>query len=289
MVELPPVRERSIIDLGNTFPSQTEGATVAELPPCRTALVTGGAQRVGRAIVLALSGAGYVVAIHAWRSRAEAEKLCRQIVENGGRAGVVVGDLGDPDAVARIVPDASARVGPLSLLVNNANEFAYDELGQLDATHFDRQFAVGLRAPLLLAQAFAAQAPAGGTASVVNLVDQRVYRQMPRFFSYGLAKSALFTATTMMAQALAPKVRVNAVAPGPTLPSRLQTVGDFARQQRALPLGRGPRPEHIAAAVLYLAEADVVTGETIAVDGGQHLSWQTPDEANIQVKLYQPG
>ncbi len=258
-------------------------------PPNRAALVTGGAQRIGRAIVLALARAGYAVAVHAWRSRAEAEMLCRGIIENGGRAAVVLGDLGDADAVARLVPDACGGVGALTLLVNNANEFAYDEMGQLDPAHFDRQLAVGLRAPLFLAQAFATQAPAEGTGSIVNLLDQRVYRQMPRFFSYGLAKSALFAATAMMAQALAPKVRVNAVAPGPTLPSQLQSAEDFARQQGALPLGRGPHPEDVAAAVLYLAEAHAVTGETIAVDGGQHLSWQTADEANIEVRLHQPG
>lgn len=258
-------------------------------PPNRVALVTGSSQRIGRAIVLKLAGAGYAVVVHARRSRTEAEDLQRDISASGGRAGLVLGELGDPATVARLVSDASAQLGPLTLLVNNANEFAYDELGELDPTHFDRQFAVGLRAPIFLAQAFAAQAPADGTAVIVNLLDQRVYRQMPRFFSYGLAKSALFTATTMMAQALAPNVRVNAVAPGPTLPSRLQSAEDFARQQRALPLERGPQPEDIAAAVLYLAEARAVTGETIAVDGGQHLSWKTADEANIPVRLHEPS
>ena len=249
----------------------------------RAALVTGGAHRIGRAIVLALARAGYAVAIHARYSRTEAEELCNKIVADGGRAGTVFGDLADPDVVAGLVSEASERVGSLTLLVNNANEFAYDDVARLDTASFDRQFAVGLRAPLFLAKTFAAQAPADGTGSVVNLLDQRVYRQMPLFFSYGLAKSALFAATGMLAQALAPNVRVNAVAPGPTLPSEQQTAEDFARQQSALPLKRGPDPQDIAEAVLYLARARSVTGETIAVDGGQHLSWQTKDEADIRV------
>ncbi|HEU5016484.1 MAG TPA: SDR family oxidoreductase [Pseudolabrys sp.] len=247
------------------------------------ALVTGGAQRIGRAIVLALAHAGYAVAVHARHSRTEAEELCNKIAADGGRATAVFGDLADQDVVAGLVPEASGRIGPLTLLVNNANEFAYDDVKRLDPAGFDRQFAVGMRAPLFLAKAFAAQAPAGGTASIVNLLDQRVYRQMPLFFSYGLAKSALFAATGMLAQALAPNVRVNGVAPGPTLSSELQTTEDFARQQSALPLKRGPDPQDIAEAVLYLAGARSVTGETIAVDGGQHLSWQTKDEADIRI------
>jgi NAD(P)-dependent dehydrogenase (short-subunit alcohol dehydrogenase family) len=249
----------------------------------RAALVTGGAQRIGRAIVLALARAGYAVAVHARHSRTEAEALCNKIVAEGRRAATVFGDLADHEVVAGLVSKASGQVGRLTLLVNNANEFAYDDVARLDQAEFDRQFAVGLRAPLFLAKAFAAQAPADGTASIVNLLDQRVYRQMPLFFSYGLAKSALFAATGMLAQALAPNVRVNAVAPGPTLPSEQQTADDFVRQQSALPLKRGPDPQDVAEAVLYLARARSVTGETIAVDGGQHLSWQTKDEADIRV------
>jgi NAD(P)-dependent dehydrogenase (short-subunit alcohol dehydrogenase family) len=250
-------------------------------PSKGAALVTGGAQRIGRTIVLALARAGYAIAVHARRSRAEAEALCNEIARTGGVAHPVIADLADHEAVTRLVPHAAAAVGQLTLLVNNANEFAYDEIGRLDRDTFDRQIAVGLRAPIFLAEAFASQAPDDGTSCVVNLLDQRVYRQMPRFFSYGLAKSALYVATGMLAQALAPKVRVNGVAPGPTLPSPMQSEADFARQCSALPLQRGPDPDGIAEAVLYLARARSVTGETVAVDGGQHLSWLTPDEADI--------
>lgn len=247
----------------------------------RTALVTGGARRIGRSITLALAQAGYAVAVHARHSHSEADALCAEIVAAGGRAARVLADLADPAAVEGLVPAAASAIGPLTLLVNNAAEFEPDEIGRLDRARFDRHFAVNLRAPLFLSQAFAAQVPDGADASIVNLIDQRVYKPTPHFLSYGLTKCALLAATTTLAQALAPRVRVNAVAPGPTLPSARQNGDSFRRQAAAVPLGRGPTPEEIADAVLYLVGARSVTGEAIAVDGGQRLSWQTPDAAGI--------
>jgi NAD(P)-dependent dehydrogenase (short-subunit alcohol dehydrogenase family) len=241
----------------------------------RAALITGAGRRIGRAVALALSRAGYALALHANRSRGEAEELGAEILKTGGRAAVVLGDLADARAVGGIVPAARAALGPLSLLVNNASEFAEDEITTLDRARFDHTMAVNLAAPLFLAQAFAAQASEG--ASIVNVLDQRVLKPTPRFFSYTLSKSALYTATTTLAQALAPRVRVNGVAPGPTLPSPRQTEADFAAQAASLPLKRGPAPDEIAAAVLYLAETRSITGVTLAVDGGQHLSWRTAD------------
>jgi NAD(P)-dependent dehydrogenase (short-subunit alcohol dehydrogenase family) len=237
------------------------------------ALVTGGAQRIGRAIVLALARSGYAVAIHVGRSGAAAEELCAGIIGAAGRAVVVAADLADPDAVTALVPQAAAAIGPLTLLVNNASVFEADEIDSLDLARFDRHFAVNLRAPVFLSGAFAAQAPEGG--AIINLLDQRVLRPNPRFLSYGLAKSALYAATTTLAQALAPRLRVNAVAPGPTLPSPRQDADIFLRYSRAMPLGHGPTPEEIADAVLYLASAESVTGVTVPVDGGQHLAWKT--------------
>ena len=246
-------------------------------PPLRpAALVTGGALRIGRAIVMALARAGYAVAIHARKSLADAEALRDEIEQQGGRAGVVAADLTDRNAVMGLVPAAAAAVGPLTLLVNSASAFEPDEAGRLDWERFDRHFAVNLRAPVFLTQAFAAQAPAGG--SVVNILDQRVYRPNPRFFSYGLAKSALYMATTTLAQGLAPHLRVNAVAPGPTLPNVWHGHDAFARRSAAMPLGHGPTPEEVADAVLFLAQANSITGETIAVDGGQHIVWNEDDE-----------
>jgi NAD(P)-dependent dehydrogenase (short-subunit alcohol dehydrogenase family) len=248
----------------------------------RVALVTGGAQRIGRAIAGALAKCGYAIAVHARHSRAEAERVAADIAAAGGRAAVVEADLADHDSVLRLVPAAAAQVGPLTLLVNNAAEFEPDEIGRLDRARFDRHFAVNVRAPIFLAEAFAAQVPAGSDAAIVNLLDQRVLKPTPRFFSYGLAKSALHVATTTLAQALAPRIRVNAVAPGPTLPSPRQDAEAFARQAHAVPLERGPTPQDIADAVLYLAGARSVTGVTIAVDGGQHIAWRTADATESQ-------
>jgi NAD(P)-dependent dehydrogenase (short-subunit alcohol dehydrogenase family) len=247
----------------------------------RAALITGAGRRIGAAIARALARAGYTVVLHANRSRAEAEKLAAEIAGSGGRAHVVLADLADPEAVHALVP-AAAVFGPLTLLVNSAAEFEPDEIASLDRTRFERTLAVNLAAPLFLAQAFAAQAPEGNDASIVNLIDQRVFKPTPRFFSYTLSKSALHTATATLAQALAPKLRVNAVAPGPTLPSPRQTEAQFAAQAGALPLKHGPTPEDIAAAVVYLAQAKSITGVSIAVDGGQHLAWRTIDNDGVE-------
>jgi NAD(P)-dependent dehydrogenase (short-subunit alcohol dehydrogenase family) len=246
----------------------------------RAALVTGGALRIGRAIVDALAAEGYAVAIHSNRSRADAERACRELQARGCRACVVTGDLSDHEVVLRLIPEAVAVIGPLTLLVNNAGMFEKDGIGELNRALFDRQFAVNLRAPLFMSEAFAAQVPTGD-ASIVNILDQRVFKPTPYFVSYALAKSALHTATTMLAQALAPGVRVNAVAPGPVLPSPRQDEAAFAAQAAALPLRRGPLPQDVADAVLYLAHARGVSGVTVAVDGGQHFAWQTPDTVGI--------
>jgi NAD(P)-dependent dehydrogenase (short-subunit alcohol dehydrogenase family) len=253
------------------FAAETSPPAVpSPAPPA--ALVTGGAVRIGRAIVVALARAGYAVAIHANHSRGAAETLRDHIVQAGGRAEVVLGDLADPDALLSLVPAAVAAVGALTLLVNNASIFESDEIGRLDPTRFDRHVAINLRAPIFLADAFAKQAPLGG--SIVNLLDQRVLRPNPRFLSYGIAKSGLNAATVTLAQALAPRLRVNAIAPGPTLPNPHQDAEAFARYCRAMPLGHGPAPEEIADAVLFLARAKNITGVTIPVDGGQHLAWR---------------
>ena len=244
------------------------------IPP-RAALITGGGRRIGAAVARALSRAGFAVVLHANRSRAAAEQVADEIKAEGGQAAVVLADLADPEAVRGLVP-ASAAFGPLTLLVNNASIFETDEIGSLVRASYEATMAVNLTAPLFLAQAFAAQAKADSGTSVVNIVDQRVLRPTPKFFSYTLSKSALHAATTTLAQALAP-LRVNAVAPGPTLPSPRQSDAQFAIQAAAVPLGRGPSPEEIADAVVYLALARSVTGMTLAVDGGQHVSWRTAD------------
>ena len=247
----------------------------------RAALITGAGRRIGATIALALARAGYAVVLHANNSRDDAERLAAAITGAGGRASVVLADLADHEAVRGVVP-AAAAFGPLTLLVNNAGEFEPDDIETLSHARFQRAVAVNLAAPLFLSQAFAAQAPAGVDASIVNVLDQRVLKPNPHFFSYTLSKSALHTATITLAQALAPKLRVNAVAPGPTLPSPRQTEVQFAAQSESLPLQHGPQPDDIASAVLYLAQAKSVTGVTIPVDGGQHLSWRTADSEVVE-------
>jgi NAD(P)-dependent dehydrogenase (short-subunit alcohol dehydrogenase family) len=239
------------------------------------ALVTGGAKRIGRTICLELAAAGFDVAIHHRDSDAEAAEVARAVEAMGRRAVCLSADLADVVATHALVGRAVEALGPLSVLVNNASVFADDRLdtitGESWATHLD----VNLRAPVLLVQTFAGQAPDG--SAVVNILDQRVLKPDPRFFSYGLSKSALWAATRTMAQALAPRIRVNGVGPGPTLPSVHQTPGEFEAEALATPLQRAGRPEAVAAAVRWLVDADLVTGQMIAVDGGQHLAWRTPD------------
>ena len=243
-----------------------------------SALVTGASRRLGLAIARALAQKGFAVALHASeRSRAEAELACAEIRDSGGRACVLSADLADAQAVAGLVAGAREAVGPLTLLVNNASLFEADSAGAFDPALFDQHMAVNLRAPLQLASDFVAQLPGGSEGLIVNLLDQRVWRLNPHFFSYTLTKSALWTATQTMAQAFAPRIRVNGIGPGPTLANHMQQTGDFLREAGAIPLQRAIDPQEIAAAVLFLVEARSVTGQMIAVDGGQHLAWKTPD------------
>lgn len=249
--------------------------------PPRAALVTGAARRIGRAIALRLARDGFALALHANRSWEEAEALADEIRAGGGQACVVIGDLADAQAVAGLIPAATEALGPIGVLVNNASMFERDGPGQLDASLWDRQFAVNLRAPVFLAEALATHLPQHATGVVVNLIDQRVLKLTPEFTSYTLTKAALHTATRTLAQALAPRVRVVGVGPGPTLANERQSAADFLKQSGAVPLGSGPAPEEIADTVSFLIGARSVTGQMIAVDGGQHLAWETPDVVGI--------
>lgn len=250
----------------------TDSNTMAPSRPSRpAALVTGGAKRIGAAIVQALARAGYAVVVHTRDASVEALHLVQEINASAGHAFHLRADLAISEAAALLVKEAAAKAGPLTLLVNNASLFERDEFGALDQALWERQFAVNLIAPVFLAEAFAAQAPEQTDCCVVNITDQRVLNPGPHFASYTLSKCALHLATRMLAQALAPKIRVNAVAPGPTLPSKRQSAETFSRQASSVPLGYGPRPEEIAEAVVFLSRARSITGQTIVVDGGQHL------------------
>ncbi|MCW6507678.1 SDR family oxidoreductase [Lichenifustis flavocetrariae] len=242
----------------------------------RAALVTGGAARLGATIAERLARAGFSVVIHCNRSRKQAEALVMRLSDTYGVAtGVVARDLATLEDGSLVTEAAAALGRPFTLLVNNASIYETDDAANFNVAGFDRHMAVNLRAPLLLAQTFAAQAPDG--SSIVNLLDQRVLRPTPRQFTYTLSKAALHTATRTLAQSLAPAIRVNAVAPGLTLVNAGQDAADYTRRTADLPLRTGGTPDEVAEAVLYCATTPSLTGQTLALDGGQHLAWQTAE------------
>ena len=237
----------------------------------KTALVTGGAKRIGKQIALALAARGWDVVVHYGQSEADALQAVREIIALGRRAAAVQCDLADEESVKTLVARASALLGPLSCIVNNASKFEQDGAADFSRAVLDLHMHPNLAAPILLAQALHAATPEGGQAVVINLLDQKLFNPNPDFLSYTLSKSALHAATTLLAQALAPKLRVVGVAPGITLLSGEQSGAGFEHAHTKTPLGRSSTPEDVAAAVCYLAEARAVTGATLLVDGGQHL------------------
>jgi NAD(P)-dependent dehydrogenase (short-subunit alcohol dehydrogenase family) len=237
----------------------------------RAALVTGGAHRIGRAIALALADAGFSVAVH--RHGSAADETAAEIRARGVAATVLVADLADEAAVERLVPDATAALGPLGVLVNNASVFNRDSWNDATRANWDVHMETNLRAPFVLMQRFAAALPAAAEGLVVNMLDQRVWSLTPHFVTYTVSKAALWTLTQTMALALAPRIRVNGIGPGPALPSTRQTAEQFARQSASVPLGHGTSPDEVARAVLALLAMPSVTGQMLALDGGQHLQW----------------
>ncbi len=246
-----------------------------------TALVTGAARRIGRQIAFDLADDGYAVGVHCHHSMEEGEEVAQMIQAKGGKAVVVQGNLAEMATLKRIIAQTAAAFGPLTLLINSASVFENDLVGQMTPESFQIHMDVNLRAPVFLAQAFAAQLPAGKDGNIINIIDQRVWRLNPSFFSYTLAKSALWTATRTMAQSLAPRIRVNAIGPGPTLPSSRMTDEEFAKQQSLTPLGHGTSPEEISRAIKFIVSQPAMTGQMIALDGGQHLAWATADVIEV--------
>jgi NAD(P)-dependent dehydrogenase (short-subunit alcohol dehydrogenase family) len=245
-------------------------------PVPRAALVTGGAQRIGRALSLALAEDGFAVAIHYNGSRDAAENLAELIRADGGGAVALSADLADEEAVTALLPRAERELGPIGCLVNNAAVFVNDTVETATRESWDQHVAVNLRAPFVLIQNFAVRLPAHAGGVVVNLLDQRVWSLTPYFVSYTLAKAGLWTLTQTMALALAPRIRVNGIGPGPTIPSPRQTPEQFVRQCELMPLRRGTSPGEIAAAMRFILAAPAMTGQMIALDGGQHLGWAQP-------------
>lgn len=244
----------------------------------KRALITGAGARIGRALAEALGEDGWAIAVHYRSSAGGAEATAEAIEAAGGKGVIVQGDLTEEKDLRHIVPQAMDRLGgPLSLLVNSASTFEPDTALDHDRQSWDFHFDANLRAPIALAQAFARALPDTHKGLIVNLIDQRVWKLTPQFFTYSLSKSALWTATQTLAQALAPNIRVNGIGPGPTLKSVHQTDAEFEAERRATLTQEGSRPEEIVRALRYLIAADSVTGQMIASDGGQHLMWQTPD------------
>ncbi|MEP7241741.1 MAG: SDR family oxidoreductase [Devosia sp.] len=237
------------------------------------ALITGAATRLGADIARALAGSGYAVVIHHRSRDTEAAALVAEIENDGGIAAAIKADLANRRQRASLVGRAGKPFGPLSVLINNASSFAPDGVTDLDETLWDRHFAVHLEAPAFLSRDFAAQLRAGEQGNVVNIVDERVLRLTPNYFSYTLSKAALWTMTQTLAQSLAPRVRVNAIGPGPIIAEAGQTPAAFRRSRQSAPLGYGGTPSDVTEALLFLLNAPSVTGQMIAIDGGRHLDF----------------
>jgi NAD(P)-dependent dehydrogenase (short-subunit alcohol dehydrogenase family) len=256
-----------------------------------TALVTGAGKRLGRAMALYLADRGNDVAVHYASSASEAEAVVAEIRAKGRRAQAFQADLLDEAQVQALIPAATAALGPLTVLVNNASIFEYDRIETSTRESWDRHIGSNLRAPYVLTQAFAKQCPPAvpddngeplAQGLIVNMIDQRILKLTPEFSTYTIAKMGLWALTQTAAQGLAPHVRVNGIGPGPTLRGERQSETHFANQRAATVLERGSNPQDIVAALGFFLDSPAVTGQFIAVDGGQHLGWKTPDVLGVE-------
>ena len=247
----------------------------------KSVLVTGSAKRIGRRLALDFAADGWDVAVHCNTSITEAGEVAAAIRSLGRRAVIVRGDLSQPQVPDRMIAEAAQGLGGLTCLINNASLFEPDEVGSITQASWAEHLDTNLRAPVFLSQAFARQLPGDQDGSIISIIDQRVWKLNPKFFSYTMSKSALWTATRTLAQALAPRIRVNAIGPGPALPSARMEQAEFDKQAKLTLLGRGTSPEEISAAVKFILSQPALTGQMIALDGGQHLVWQTPDVMEV--------
>lgn len=253
-----------------------------DLTTTKTVLITGAGKRLGQAMAVALAQDGYDVAIHYQSSREGAEHTAEAVRAAGTRAVLVQADLSNEGETRELIAKATEALGgQLGVLINNASVFKDDTAQSHSRESWDLHMNVNLRAPICLAQAFAEQLNSVQRGVIINMIDQRVWKLNPNFFTYTLSKSALWSATKTLAQALAPNIRVNGIGPGPTLQNERQAEEDFQKQVDATLTQRGSSPQEIVKAVRFLLDADAVTGQMIAVDGGQHLIWQTPDVLGV--------
>lgn len=251
-------------------------------PAAPVALITGAARRIGRAIALAMARDGWHIAVHYRRSREEAAELVEELERTGSRAVALAADLGDVAAAGSLVSRCREQLGPPTCLVNNASEFLLDTVATLDPETWDKHLDINLKTPVFLAKQLYLGLPDGVEGNVINIIDQRVWNLTPEFFSYTISKAGLWTATRTLAQALAPRVRVNAIGPGPVLASVHQTPEEFAAECASTLLGRGPESEEIPAAVRFILSARSMTGQMIALDGGQHLLWEGAENLTVR-------
>lgn len=246
--------------------------------PYRAALITGAVARIGRAIAIDLAAQGLAVVVHHRNSPVEAESLVQEIRAAGGNAAHVGGDLSDICVAQSLIAEAAIAIGkPIDVLVNNASVFEKDTALTMTPESWDLHQAVNLRAPMFLSQQLFEQLPEGCAGAIINIIDQRVLKLNPQYFSYTAAKAGLWTATRTLAQTMAPNVRVNAVSPGPTMANQFQKSSDFDREAASVLLGRGPGTEEITRGVKFLLETPSMTGQMLTLDGGQHLAWRTDD------------
>ncbi|MGF1625072.1 MAG: SDR family oxidoreductase [Alphaproteobacteria bacterium] len=249
---------------------------LAEMP--RTVLVTGAAKRIGRVIADRLAAEGWTLALHFNGSQSEAADAVDRIAAAGGRAVAFQADLRDEAATQDLMAQVTAALGPVGALVNNASTFEFDDAESADRAGWDLHMEVNLRAPFVLTQALNRQLPQNRRGHAINIIDQRVLNLTPYFVTYSISKFGLWGMTQCMALALAPRIQVNAIGPGPTMQGARQAEAHFAQQNDAMPLGHGAEPEEIADAVVYLLSAPSVTGTLLTVDGGQHMGWAQPGQ-----------
>jgi NAD(P)-dependent dehydrogenase (short-subunit alcohol dehydrogenase family) len=245
------------------------------------AVITGGASRIGTAIAEDLAAHGWTLVLHAHNNEEGARALAEKCRVAGARADVVTADLTNVSEARSFLGKASAPYGTPDVLINNASIFEDDGIGNLDPDRYDAHFNIHARAPVFLADAFAVRLPPDRKGLIVNMIDQRVLKLTPQALSYTLSKAALWAATQTLAQALAPRIRVNAIGPGPSFKNERQTQAEFDKQFHAVPLGSGPTPDEFGRTVRFLWENKAITGQMIAVDGGQHLAWETDDVIGV--------
>ena len=242
----------------------------------RKIIITGGATRIGAAIAKQLSGQNKEILIHYNRSKSKAEKLKKDLSKNGTKIYLVKGDLRKETDIKKIIKFAKLKLKFFDCLVNNASVFENDKLENFSLDSWSKHIRTNLRAPALLSKEFAKNVK-GKNNNIINIIDQRVFKLTPYFFSYTLSKTGLYTLTKTSAMSLAPNIRVNAIAPGPTIKNQRQSEKHFKKQYLATPLKRQVDVEQICNAIDFFIKNISITGQVLAIDSGQNLNWQTPD------------